>query len=148
MPGARKVAALDAPTRVATSAPSVSMAKAIDAVRDLAWAGQHAQAVERCSQELAATNLAPAQQMELRSLRSESLIAQGRFADAAVDAAAMLELARVHKHSRLRAEALQCEALVRMAGAQLSRVSWVVTSSCSWLAIAHTRVNELNPQEA
>ena len=110
-----KKASAGAPSQIAAiSASSASVAKAIDVVRDLAWAGQHAQAVARCSQELAATYLEPGRQMQLHSLRAESFIAQGRYADAELDAAAMLELAGVHNRSELRAEALSGQALVRM----------------------------------
>src|SRR5664279_4010933 len=55
-------------------------------VRDLAWAGQHPQAIEQATRALAATGLAVAAQLDLLDLRAESHIAGGDLANAATDA--------------------------------------------------------------
>ena len=62
-------------------------------VRELAWGGQHARAIEMATQALAAPKLQPAERMHLLDLRAESYSAQGKLDLAAEDAAAMLKLA-------------------------------------------------------
>jgi len=83
-------------------------------IAELAWIGRHAQAIELCGQRLAAARLAAAQRVELLDLRSESLVAEGRFADAAADARQMLALARARKQPGLEVRALNRQALVLM----------------------------------
>jgi signal transduction histidine kinase/putative methionine-R-sulfoxide reductase with GAF domain/FixJ family two-component response regulator len=85
-------------------APSVLIA-------DLAWAGLHTQAVEHASAELAAPELPLDARLGLLDQRAESLVALGRFSDAAHDVADMLGLARV---PTLRAQALNRHAHVQM----------------------------------
>ncbi len=85
-------------------APSVLIA-------DLAWAGLHTQAVEHASAELAAPELPLDAHIGLLDQRAESLVALGRFSDAAHDVADMLGLARV---PTLRALALNRHAHVQM----------------------------------
>jgi tetratricopeptide (TPR) repeat protein len=89
-------------------------AEAIAAARALAWTGRHAHAIESCGHGIAARPITPAQYMELLDLRAESLIAEGRFADAARDVTEMLSLARGHKQSALEVQALNRQALVLM----------------------------------
>ena len=101
--------------------------QALAAARDLAWTGQHAQAIECCGHALAARQITPAQRMDLLDLRAESLIAEGRFADAAHDAAAMLSLARAHKQSALEVRALNRHALVLMRRGQIKPALDVAT---------------------
>ncbi len=89
-------------------------AAAIQAARDLAWAGQHAQAITLCTQTLAGEAIPPARHVELLDLRAESLIAAGRFPDAATDAAAMVALARATQEPALALLALNRKAVVLM----------------------------------
>ena len=93
---------------------TVSVAAAIQAARDLAWAGQHAQAITLCTQTLAGEAIPPARHVELLDLRAESLIAAGRFPDAATDAAAMVALARATQEPALALLALNRKAVVLM----------------------------------
>jgi len=60
----------------------------------LAWAGQHAQAIELVSQNLSKFNLDAQTQMDLLDLRAESYIAQGNLDLAAADSDAMMEIAK------------------------------------------------------
>jgi GAF domain-containing protein/CheY-like chemotaxis protein/tetratricopeptide (TPR) repeat protein len=93
-------------------------------VRELAWTGQHAQAIELASQELAApgTGGSPSAstRMDLLDLRAESYMAQGKLGLAAEDAAAMVTLADAieqkvkGKKQKLLAQALNRKALVQM----------------------------------
>ena len=96
------------------------MANPLAAARDLAWVGQHEQAIALCTQLLGASPLAPAQRIDLLDLRAESFVAQGRFADAAGDAAAMLVLARAQKHPTLQIQALNRQATTLMRQGQLN----------------------------
>ena len=59
----------------------------------LAWAGKRQAAIAAAAEALAAPRLAAAARLALLELRAESLIAEGRFRDAACDAAEMLALA-------------------------------------------------------
>ncbi len=86
------------------SAPSAQIA-------DLAWAGLHAQAVEQASDALVAPGMRDNERVGLLDQRAESLVALGRFSDAAHDVADMLGLARV---PTLRAQALNRHAHVQM----------------------------------
>ncbi len=98
----------------AEAAPSVPAADAIRTARDLAWTGQHPQAITLCTEVLAGEAIAPAQRMALLDLRAESLIAAGRFADAEADAKAMVALARSTQEPVLALSALNRKALVLM----------------------------------
>ena len=82
-------------------------------VGDLAWAGQHAQAIELATAVLAARGLSVARQLDLLDLRAESFIAQGDLDHAAEDAAAMLDLAKIAKTAASKAQALNRQALVQ-----------------------------------
>src|SRR5256885_965584 len=62
-------------------------------VADLAWAGQHAKAIELATASLAENNLDPAARLTLLDLRAESYVAQGDLSRAGADAAAMRALA-------------------------------------------------------
>ena len=98
-------------------------------VHALAWTGQHAQAIELASQELAVpkTGGTPSaqRQMHLLDLRAESYIAQGKLELASEDAATMLKLANakeqkaINKKQKLLAQALNRKALVQMRQGEL-----------------------------
>ena len=87
--GAGHVQGLEAQARALDAAIAEAIAHDLQQARDLAWAGQHDQAIALCTQALAARPLATALQIELLDRRAESLIALGRFDDAAADGALM-----------------------------------------------------------
>ena len=60
----------------------------VDEIGDLAWAGQHAQAIERATAALATTGANTALKLDLLDLRAESLVALGDTERAGADAAA------------------------------------------------------------
>ena len=86
----------------------------IATARELAWTGRHAQAIGVCTQGLAVRPITPAQRVALLDLRAESLTAEGRFADAAVDAEQMTALAATRKAGSLKVRASTRQALVLM----------------------------------
>ena len=106
-----------------------STADTVATVRDLAWTGQHARAVERATQALAARALETAERMTLLDLRAESLIAQGKLNAAADDAAAMHALAAAQKKPALLAQALNRTALVQMRRGDLTQASKTATNA-------------------
>ncbi|HEV8554726.1 MAG TPA: hypothetical protein VGR65_15300, partial [Casimicrobiaceae bacterium] len=83
-------------------------------VSDLAWAGQHAQAVSLATAALATTGLSLGSRLDLLDLRSESFIAQGDLKRASADADAMLDLADRGKTTAFKAQARNRLALVQM----------------------------------
>ena len=83
-------------------------------VGDLAWAGQHAQAIELATAALAATALGVAGRLDLLDLRAESFIAQGDLGRASTDAAEMLDLANRAKTAGPKAQARDRLAMVQM----------------------------------
>ena len=85
----------------------------IKQVRGLAWSGEHTQAIELASQELSASTLKLAAQLDLLDIRAESHIAQGKFDLAAKDANAMVKLAK-SENPKSMAQALNRKALVQM----------------------------------
>lgn len=86
-------------------------------VGDLAWAGQHAQAIELATAALATTALTVADRLDLLDLRAESFIAQGHLARASADE--MLDLANRAKAAGPKAQARNRLALVQMRGGDL-----------------------------
>ena len=86
--------------------PQLNLADSIARVRNLAWTGQHAQAIELATQALAYSKIKPTEQMDLLDLRAESYIAQGKSDLAAKDANAMVKLANKAKKPTLKAQAL------------------------------------------
>ena len=90
------------------------MADLIENAHGLAKAGRHAQAVEVCGRALATQSLSASRQIALLDLRAESLIAQGRFADAASDADAMLALASQQRNTGLTVLAQMRQAVAAM----------------------------------
>ena len=131
--------------------PADPRAVVLNAIRDLAWAGQHAQALARCDLLLADQQLTPVQRMELLDLRAESLIAAGRFPDAAADAEAMLALARVNDTPALTLQALNRHAVALMRMGDSAAAAAVATEavklagetlSDAWLAQSLVRLGE------
>jgi signal transduction histidine kinase/ActR/RegA family two-component response regulator/tetratricopeptide (TPR) repeat protein len=91
-------------------------AEPIARIRDLAWAGQHAQAVQRASAQLAefvATDVSPTR-LELLDARAESLVALGHLEGAAADVEAMRRIAQRTRDPAHDARALNREALVQI----------------------------------
>ena len=123
----------------------------VHAAGEIAWAGQHAEVIERCGIALADPGLAPAQRMDLLDLRADSLIAEGRFPDAAIDAAAMLALAQHNKSPELTLQALNRQALVCMRLGDSASAVEVATRAVAlarkthrpvWLAHSLSRLGE------
>ena len=83
-------------------------------IGDLAWAGQHAKAIELATSALAAARLPTARKLDLLDLRSESFIALGDLDRAATDATAMCELADAAGKPTLKAQAGSRMALIQM----------------------------------
>ncbi len=104
----------------------------IDRVRELAWTGQHAQAIELASQELSKADYQSApRQMDLLDLRAESYIAQGKLDLAAEDAKAMMKLAKGKSgwQPDLHAQALNRLALVQMRTGELKAAVKLATTA-------------------
>ena len=89
-------------------------APSAERVGDLAWAGQHAQAIELATVTLATTGLSVGSRLDLLDLRAESHIALGKLELAAADATAMARLAAAGKSHAFKAQALNRKALVQM----------------------------------
>src|SRR4029453_1883957 len=98
----------------ATKAPSIAQQ-----VGDLAWAGQHAQAIEVASAALGKTNLSAGSRLDLLDLRAESYLAQGELARASDDTQAMLGIAKTARSAAFKAQALNRKALVQMRKGEL-----------------------------
>ncbi len=114
-----------ADARARTSLPVV------DQIRDLAWAGQHAQAIELATTALATAGTNAALKLDLLDLRAESLVALGDTERAGADAATMLELARAAGDPAFRAQALNRQALVQMRSGRLPAAVRTATSALS-----------------
>src|SRR5215207_5406383 len=86
----------------------------ISRVRELAWTGQHAQAIDLASQELSKADWQSApRQMDLLDLRAESYIAQLNFDAAEKDVKQMERLAKVIDKPAWKAQALIRKAQLR-----------------------------------
>jgi hypothetical protein len=99
--------------KLKAQARTAGPASTIERVRDLAWAAQHAQAVELATTALAQTGVSAARRLDLLDLRAETFIAQGDLDRAAEDAAAMLGVAQSAKTAKARALALNRQAQVQ-----------------------------------
>ena len=93
----------------------------IEQVRQLAWTGQHAAAIDSATQELSKSRLKRDLQMDLLDLRAESYIAIGKLDLAMKDAKAMMKVSRTGSptkrsdyQSDLHVQALNRLALVQM----------------------------------
>jgi len=89
-------------------------ASTAERVSDLAWAGQHAQAIELATTTLEETGLSVASRLDLLDRRAESFIAQGDLDRASADAVAMVEVAGRARTPALKAQAHNRLALVSM----------------------------------
>ena len=110
------------------------MADMIENARGLAKAGRHAEAIEVCGRAMATQSLSASRQIALRDLRAESLIAQGRFADAASDADAMLALAAKQKSRGLSVLAQMRQAVAAM---RLGQVKVALAAATQAHDLAH-----------
>ena len=77
----------------------------IEQVRQLAWMGQHAKAIELATQALSAPKLKPAEQMDLLDLRAELHLALSNFDDAEQDVKQMERLTKMAGKPALKAQA-------------------------------------------
>ena len=102
------------PGNTPSGSADTGSADVIRVARDLAWAGQHTQAITLCTEALSGQETSPGQRIEMLDLRAESLIAAGRFADAAIDADAMVALARNHNDPAFKLRTLNRKAVVLM----------------------------------
>ena len=84
------------------------VAASIAAARDLAWAGQHAQAVDVASSALTLLGVVAADRLTLLELRAESRIALGEMTLARDDADAMVALTRQSGGAAVEALAMCC----------------------------------------
>jgi GAF domain-containing protein/CheY-like chemotaxis protein/tetratricopeptide (TPR) repeat protein len=100
-------------------------------IRDLAWVGQHGDAIALCTQALGegGKTLPAAAQMDLLDLRAESLTAQVQLERAAEDADAMLELATREKSAASKARALSRKAVVNMRQGNLTMALEIATAA-------------------
>jgi tetratricopeptide (TPR) repeat protein len=101
-------------TRRAVQPRARKPASTAERVSDLAWLGQHAQAIELATAALATSGLSVGSRLDLLDLRAESHIALGKLELAAADAAAMAQLAAAGKSHAFMAQALNRKALVQM----------------------------------
>ncbi len=113
-----------------TREKKTEMIDVVSRVRDLAWTGQHAAAIDSATQALEKVgarsprtgkgrgNRAP-MQMSLLDLRSESYIAQGNLDLAMQDAKAMMKLAKGNQDSSIENRTLNAIALNRFALVQM-----------------------------
>jgi len=100
-------------------------------VRELAWTGLHAPAIDLATQALSAPKLKPADQMDLLDLRAESYIAIGKLDLASKDAKAMKKLGTT---TALKAQALNRLALVQM---RMGDLKAAVKSATTAVKIKH-----------
>jgi GAF domain-containing protein/CheY-like chemotaxis protein/tetratricopeptide (TPR) repeat protein len=101
---ARSAARAAAPTASATA----------QRIGDLAWAGQHAEAIELATASLAKSGSSTKDRLAWLDLRAESYLAQGDAERAAADATAMLTAARRGESPAFLAQALNRRALVEI----------------------------------
>jgi tetratricopeptide (TPR) repeat protein len=83
-------------------------------VADLAWAGQHAQAIALATVALDGAGLAADDRIDLLERRAESHVAQGELERASEDAAAMIAIAKSCKRVEYRSRAQSLACLVEM----------------------------------
>ncbi|MGC1817565.1 MAG: GAF domain-containing protein [Casimicrobiaceae bacterium] len=112
-------------------------------IADLAWAGQHAKAIELATSALAAARLPVARKLDLLDLRSESFTARGELERAGADAAAMRELANASGKAALKAQAAN-----RMALIQMRRGEWKSAVRTATAALKDARQSRQKAAEA
>jgi GAF domain-containing protein/CheY-like chemotaxis protein/tetratricopeptide (TPR) repeat protein len=122
----------------------VPAAPSAERVRELAWAGQHAAAIDLATTALAMAGLPVAVQLTLLDLRAESFIAQGKLERAAADAASMHALAAANAgRPAMVAQALCTRVMVQM---RASETDAAVKSAKA--ALKASRVAKHPPLEA
>ena len=103
-------------------------------IAELAWAGQHEQAIAAATVALAGPRLAAARQVELLEQRAKSHSALGDHARAAEDAQAMLGLAR-----QARSASLEALALCRLAAVHTRVERYAAAAESAQAAVAAAR---------
>jgi len=103
----------------ATRAATNTAPAALQQVADLAWAGQHAQAIAMATAALAKSSVGPGQRLDLLDLRAESFIAQVNQSGAGADAAEMLAIAHRARKPAFLAQALNRRAVAEMRSGDL-----------------------------
>ena len=116
---------------------ATSMAATVQHIRSLAWNGQHVAAIERCRQALAGRPLAASIRMELMALEVESLVADGRLAEAADTAASMRTLADARPDAVMVTRARDSEALVLMRRGRVNEAVPVAQQALHSARMAH-----------
>jgi len=114
------------------------------AVADLAWAGQHEQAIAAATVALKRKTIDADERMTLLDLRSESYIAQGDLKRAGDDAKAMKALARQEGGAALQARALCRESFVHVRDGNARRAAQ--TGAAALKAAERSGVPELVAQ--
>ena len=84
----------------------------VEQVRELAWTGQHAKAIELASQSMSKFNFDP-RQMDLLDLRAESYIARLNLDAAERDVSVMQKLAKAKTNLAWKAQSLIYKARVQ-----------------------------------
>ena len=97
-------------TRAPHMRPDAALARDPDvrAAREMAWAGQHAAAIDCVTRALPAVARDAELRIALLDLRAESLVAQGDVDRALDDAKAMIAIAEQSGRAKLQALALRC----------------------------------------
>ncbi|MCU0919705.1 MAG: hypothetical protein MUF16_05130, partial [Burkholderiaceae bacterium] len=103
-------------------------------IAELAWSGQHEQAVALATEGLAAPGLADAQRIALLDQRADSLLALRELDRAHADAQAMLDLAR-----QAQRPALEAQALCRLAAVQTRQSQYAAAAQSARDALAAAR---------
>src|SRR5512134_2192733 len=85
--------------------PSAVSDQTISRVRELAWMGKHAQAIDLATQALSASKIKPIEQMDLLDLRAESYLALLNFEAAEQDVKQMERLAKAASKPSLQSQA-------------------------------------------
>src|SRR5215217_2970138 len=104
----RKTIKKDSGQQVAVSDPTITR------IRELAWTGQHAQAIELATQALDMADYQSApRQMDLLDLRAESYFALLILDAVEKDAVSMMQIAKAQGKPAYKAQALICKARVQ-----------------------------------
>ncbi|MEP7064084.1 MAG: hypothetical protein ABI881_16970, partial [Betaproteobacteria bacterium] len=119
----------------------ITASAATERIRELAWAGQHAAAIELATAELAAPDLSAASRLDLLQLRAESFIAQGKLDPASSDAASMLTLAAL-KGTQSGMAAAKAQALCTLAMVQMRASEYNAALKAAQAALKAAREGE------
>ncbi len=115
-------------------APVTDPSSPITHAHNLAWMGQHTQAIKLISLELSKDDHPLPIKIKLLNQRAESHLAQGRFDLAEKDAATMMELTETDQ-GELRVQALNCKTFVQI---QLGDVQDAIQTATLALEIANS----------